>query len=316
MHTVVSNLSPYTAYTFVASASTTSGGSTGNVACAGRTDMEAPVGQPAPKSVRAHGHSVIELAWGLAAQPNGELHKFIITTTKDGATAREDVLAEDVVFNASMFYRNMSGLEESSTYSFAVSACNRAGDDMLCSGVSASASQETSTTSPSVTTSIVIALLCAVIVILSVGFVWEHEIGRSEGAHFSHDFDGVALNPFERSSTDPFVNAGDVTIPPHFHDDDSDSGSSYGAEEVARPSLASLASLGNIARNLAEKRRLSGNGGMENVGIPETEQQSISSDKVQFSEQETVSERTRKPPPPTSMLSVRASPRVNSKSEE
>eukprot|EP00041_Stephanoeca_diplocostata_P001466 m.20138 g.20138 ORF g.20138 m.20138 type:complete len:313 (-) comp12040_c0_seq1:398-1336(-) len=302
MHAVVSNLAPYTAYTFVVSAYTEAGGSTGNIACTGKTDMEAPVGQPAPRSVRAHGHSVIEISWGLATQPNGELHSFTITTTKEGTITEEEVLVDSLVFNASTFYRNISGLEESSTYSFAVTACNRDGGDVLCSGVSATASQETSTSSPSVTTSIVIALLCAVIVILSVGFVWEHGRDRRGQSLFQQDFDGIAHNPFERSISDPFVNAGDVAIPPHFHDADSDSGSSYGEEEVTRPTLASLASLGHLARNLAEKQRMSGSGGAS-VHPPSAPEALLTDASTHAPGEAAV------PPPPTSMLNVRASPR-------
>jgi hypothetical protein len=203
---VHSGLEPHSLYTYSVVAFTSTGSSFGDVTATALTEASAPLLQPAPQAFSA-GHSTIALAWNGPSIPNGELVRFDIIVLSGSSIKRNISKAAvdffDVNSTTEIFAYVVADLDEDKAYRFGIVSC--ISSPYICGDMSPLATQETGTTTPSTATSIVIAVICVALTLISLGFVWENERDRIAVKQWQSSSTLVMNNEFQRSFENPDV---------------------------------------------------------------------------------------------------------------
>lgn len=193
-------LDPYTTYTYSVRAFTKAGHSGLVQQASAKTRQDMPCGwdrrlEPdafctkragqAPPTVRIIGATKAEIIWSKPTYPNGELTKFEIHKTQDESEV-PSYSGIPTTLTDGKYTINITDLAADTTYEFTVTAYTVVG----ASTRSFRTVVKSGTTTPSAAVATLVATLCIFVIVLSLGFMWEHRRGKRRG-------DGKSVAPDE-----------------------------------------------------------------------------------------------------------------------
>lgn len=222
-------LEPYTTYTYSVRARTSAGASTLDLMSSSKTLSALPAGQ-SPPTVRAIGATKAEIIWSKPKFPNGEITKYELHLTQEegevptfsGIPAKQ---------KDGKYTMNITGLEADTTYEFTLTSFTAIGPSVR----SFRTVVRMGSTTPSAAVATLVATLCIFVIVLSLGFMWEHRTRTRRLRENSVEPDGNLKNPLSNGKqnmdamfgTNQTAFRGNV---PAANDDDSSSGSSFGTD--------------------------------------------------------------------------------------
>lgn len=144
-----------------------------NALAMARTQESVPTGQTSP-TVRVIGATKVQLLWDKPDQPNGEITKFEIHLTQsEGEEPAYSGIPKNKIDGK--FTVNITELSSDSTFEFTVTSFTSAG----AGARSIRSVAKTGSSDPSSSTATLIATVCVLVVVLSIGFMWEHRLRQS-----------------------------------------------------------------------------------------------------------------------------------------
>jgi len=182
-----SSLDPYTRYTYSVRGFTQAGYSALAQQASAKTRQAIPAGQ-SPPTVRLIGTTKAEIIWSKPAYPNGEIIKFELHKTQDDneVPSYSGKPTTNPSINDGKFTINITDLAPDTTYEFTVTAHTAIGPSTR----SFRTVVKSGNTTPSATVATLVATLCIFVIVLSLGFMWEHRRGKRRG-------DARAISPDE-----------------------------------------------------------------------------------------------------------------------